>query len=1160
MLTVKEMHAGDGYAYLLRGVADAAPAQGPMSQMTRYYATDGNPPGVWMGAGLAGLDAGRGLAAGSTVSSDQMERLFRDGLDPVSGGVLGRRNRIRVPLQDRVTARVAALGERLAPDDRAAAIQQIEAEEAARRQPKSVAGFDFTFTAPKSVSTLWALADSGVREQLYQAHRQAVADVVAHFESEVARTRIGTNGVARVPVRGVVAAAFDHWDSRNGDPHLHTHVVVANRVQAADGRWRTLDSLGSVFPNVVALSELYNNVLATQVTARLGLDWYQKTNHRTKAATWELCGVSQRLLRVFSSRRAEIQQARTSLAEEAAGSHTSKAGRELDRRAWRATRKAKTIVPLSDLLSRWRQQATRVLGRDPVEWATELAQRGARARESRSIPMVRADDLEVGNGVERLARTALSELGSSRSTWTVSNIRAAVARATMHVRLASTVDILAVVAAATSRVQDLSVDLTPNLTAHTPDQFQLSDGSSAFTRPDVYTSQELLDAEERLIADANRLTAPALDLGTIERYANAPDQKGVLLADDQVSAAVQVSVSGRGVDVLVGPAGTGKTTTLAKLTAAWQATHGDDSVIGLAPSAAAAHVLAESLGIETENTAKWLHEQGNQAIRLRRAEAHRQVGRHEVADELLAEHRRWAMREGSLVIVDEASLAGTLALDALRAQATTSGAKLLLVGDPYQLSAIEAGGAFGLLVSEREGTAPELNGVWRFRNDWEGGASVQLRFGREDVLDTYAEHGRIHSHDDAVEAAFDAWRADQDEGLVSLLIASDNATVTELNARARHDRVEAGLVDAAGVSLHDGTAAGAGDRIVTRHNDRTLTTGRGWVKNGDTWTVLDAHSDGSLLVQRGGGSTAITLPAAYVADHVELAYATTAHRAQGSTVDTAHVVIDPAHGALTREVLYVAMTRGRQANHVHVDVQADPDPDHAHLAEEVSDARTVLVEILKRRGAALSATQTRESEVEAQTSMGRLVAEYDTIRRWATTDRYANLLRETIPDIEPTHLPEWPQILDALRRLEASGRAPGRIVPEVFRPAVHPSHSAAQLEELAADCPALERRQILGVTVADVSTQDPDIRRALDEREASMRAAAGHVLATELNRGASWTRRLPPRPADAVDQEAWTRAAIELAARRELGAMPGSARSHPEQMVDISGDARVITL
>lgn len=107
-----------------------------------------------------------------------------------------------------------------------------------RAQRRPVAGFDCIFTVPKSVSVLWALADDGTREVLYDVHRTAFADVLTVVERDVARTRIGTNGVAQVETRGVVAAAFDHWDSRENDPNLHTHVVIANRVQGPDGSHR----------------------------------------------------------------------------------------------------------------------------------------------------------------------------------------------------------------------------------------------------------------------------------------------------------------------------------------------------------------------------------------------------------------------------------------------------------------------------------------------------------------------------------------------------------------------------------------------------------------------------------------------------------------------------------------------------------------------------------------------------------------------------------------------------------------------------------------------------------------------------------------------------------------------------------------------------------
>lgn len=107
------------------------------------------------------------------------------------------------------------------------------------------------------------------------------------------------------------------------------------------------------------------------------------------------------------------------------------------------------------------------------------------------------------------------------------------------------------------------------------------------------------------------------------------------------------------------------------------------------------------------------------------------------------------------------------------------------------------------------------------------------------------------------------------------------------------------------VNLADGTMASEGDLTITRHNDRHLHTLRGdWVGNGDRWAVTRVHKDGSMQVQCLGTTVggSVTLPAAYVAAHVDLGYAVTAHRAQGMTVDTSHVVVT---GSTTRENLYV---------------------------------------------------------------------------------------------------------------------------------------------------------------------------------------------------------------------------------------------------------------
>src|SRR5690606_23922976 len=205
------------------------------------------------------------------------------------------------------------------------------------------------------------------------------------------------------------------------------------------------------------------------------------------------------------------------------------------------------------------------------------------------------------------------------------------------------------------------------------------------------SSEVLLAAEDRLLERSRTTTAPTVPLTTVERITKRPDSKGRMLGDDQAAALTKIAVSGRMVGVLVGPAGAGKTTAISALRRAWEHEHGRGGVVGLAPSAVAAQVLADDLGIPTENTAKWL-------------DTHDRTGQ--------------TFTKGQLVIVDEASLAGTLSLVRITTLAAEAGAKVLLVGDHAQLQSVTAGGAFSLLVHDHD-DAPELVDVHRFVNPWE---------------------------------------------------------------------------------------------------------------------------------------------------------------------------------------------------------------------------------------------------------------------------------------------------------------------------------------------------------------------------------------------------------------------------------------------------------
>ena len=382
-----------------------------------------------------------------------------------------------------------------------------------------------------------------------------------------------------------------------------------------------------------------------------------------------------------------------------------------------------------------------------------------------------------------------------------------------------------------------------------PARFRTPDGVSQFA-PSAswqYTTQDLLDAESRLLETGRDTTRPTVSYATIAAVCDGPlPGRTHGLGADQAVAVEQIAASGRRLDLLAGPAGAGKTTVLAGLLAAWEAEHGAGTVKGLAPSATAAANLAEELGIPCENTAKWLSKLDRRDAR--RAEiarlrarlrsrlpvpAVRTVAARTVA--LEEEVKEWDLRAGDVLIVDEAGMAGTFALDRLAAQAREAGAKLLLVGDWAQLGAVDAGGAFGVLVDDRH-VVPELTEVRRFRSRWEQRASVELRVGSSAGIDAYLAHDRVFdgTRVEMLDALYQGWKNDSEAGHTSLMIAHDVATAAELNRRARQDRVRNGQVAAAGIRPADGLDAGVGDVVVTRQNDRLLRLLDGdWVRNRD---------------------------------------------------------------------------------------------------------------------------------------------------------------------------------------------------------------------------------------------------------------------------------------------------------------------------------------
>ncbi|TYL51850.1 relaxase domain-containing protein [Nocardioides sp. BGMRC 2183] len=1117
------MSAGSGYRYLLRSVAAGDGNRALSTSLTRYYAEAGTPPGRWMGSGLAAFGDGR-LVAGMTVTEDQLALLIGMGRDPLTGDQLGRAFPTYARLADRIGERVAALDPEVAAQDCAAETARIEAEETVAGMRHAVAGFDLTFSVPKSVSVLWGVADAEAQEKIVAAHHAAVADVLDLFEREVAATRAGISdrdgAVAQVGVAGVAAVAYDHFDSRAGDPQLHTHVVVSNKVLTQmDGRWRSLDGR-PVFASRTGLSEHYNALLADRLTREVGVEWEQRQRGAERNPRWEIAGVGDDLIGEFSSRTREIEVKKDELIATYAERHgrqpSAKVIVELRAQATLATRPPKQIRSLVDLTEEWRRRTTKLVGGDATTWATRLLG-------TSRLPLL-VDDLPLA-AVEALAADVVAAVGVKRSVWSHWNLMAEASKQTMDLRFATTADRETVIGLIVDAAETASVRLTPPELALSPARFRRPDGTSVF-RPRhsiKYSSAAIIEAEERLLArsenDRGPTVRPALTARVVTHAHGA-------LSTQQRTALESITTSGRVVDLLVGPAGAGKTTAMRALRAAWIAEHGQGSVIGLAPSAAAAQALADDLGVACDNTAKWLVEYD-------------------------LDHTN--IRSGQLVIVDEATLAGTTMLDRITGIAEQAGAKVLLVGDPHQLQSVEAGGAFSLLVDRRT-DAPELTEIHRFTHPWEKHASLALRRGEVEIISTYARQHRIREGmtDEMLDQAYDAWRTDTQAGQASILVTESSAAVRALNERARAERLLIeGAVDGQELDLGDGARASVGDVVIARRNNRTLrTTGGGWVKNGDRWRITDIRRDGAVVVNRidphgqggqGGRGTAV-LPRDYVVAHLDLGYAVTAHRAQGVTVDTSHVVVTPS---TTRENLYVSMTRGRESNIAYV---ALDQPDDSHTTPEPDDvtARTVLFGVLRHSGASLGALQTTEAEYELYGGIDRLAAELETIAADAQHDRFVDLLArsgltaEQHADVVASLA--FAPLTAALRRAEAYHHKLDELLARVVA-----QHELADAEDIAAVIrfrvenvasttprgSRLRPRLIAGIIPEPLGEMAADDRQALDERSTAIESRARALVEMAVSEGAAWARRLGEPPLDPTQRARWIRAVTTVAAYRD---------------------------
>ncbi len=1073
-LSVQSIHkltAGDGYAYLTRQVAAFDATDRGHTGLGDYYTQQGESPGTWLGSALADVD----MQAGEPVTADQMAALFAEGLHPNADAIQARMMRLGSTAAHVQAAREAVqLGKRYQILDTAPAFRVEVARRAvavnvaagmprdtplaasvrarirtdvgrqmfteqyqrasanprelssfiarnSRQSTTAVAGYDLTFSPVKSVSALWAIAPKEVAEQILAAHHAAVADTIGWLEKEAVYTRGGKDGVQQLDTTGVLAAAFDHRDSRAGDPDLHTHVAVSNKVRVRNpdgtpGRWLALDGR-VLFKATVSSSERYNTRLEAELYTRLGLTFEERSDSGAAAAAGrrtvrEIVGIPEELATAWSSRRAAIDTRRAALAVQFQADHgrppTPIEAVKLAQQATLETRDAKH-EPRSQAEQRrvWRREAAAVLGGDRA--VDDLA---------RTVTVTPAP---AGRGAVTVGRMQVRDIVAAtaavvrehRSTWQVWHVRAEAERQ-VRAQAPAGADVDRLVARVVRGVLDprRAIALTPDDAVQVPAALRRRDGASVYevAGSRLYTCAQVLADEAFVVRAAHQLggrtvRAEDVDVALLESVAN-----GVTLNTAQAHLVRQMATSGMRVQLAIAPAGSGKTTAMSALTAAWTTSGG--TVVGLAPSAVAAAILGQETGAHADTLAKLTFG---------------------ITTGLLPD---WANKidERTLFIVDEAGMASTGDLAAVTRFALQRGASIRLVGDDRQLASVAAGGV--LRDIKAAVGAVTLTELIRFRDQAEGAASLALRTGDTAALGFYLDRDRVHVGDLATvtDHAYTAWTADRDAGLDAIMLAPTRDLVTGLNVRARDDRLTHLLHDGGDlgqqVALADGSAASEGDIVITRRNDRQLrTTATDWVKNGDRWTVNAVHHTGALGVVHTHTGRRITLPRDYVAEHVQLGYATTVHGAQGVTADTSHTV---STGEQTRQQLYVALTRGRDANHLYLAVAMDGD-EHSVITPAATHPRTavnVLEQVLARDETQVSATTAHQQLTDPHTQLATADARYrDSLGHAAAhlhgpgwAQRLEDAVNRVVPGI--TDSPAWPTLRGHLALLAADGNDP----------------------------------------------------------------------------------------------------------------------------------------
>jgi conjugative relaxase-like TrwC/TraI family protein len=717
-------------------------------------------------------------------------------------------------------------------------------------------GLELVISPHKSVTELGVIGRADDMHEIVDAERDATLE----YLDRLVTARGGRRGRAqtRVATGGLIWAMSRHATTRAGDPQVHDHVLIANAVLMRDARggWKGADT--AFLRDHLHAATAVGRMAAAAKAVELGYGIVADPGPSGRLGGWAIAGIPAEVCELHSTRSSQITAA--------VGPDASYAARSV---AARATRDRKAEVHVEDLLTRWQDELS-AAGHSPNDLLAAVEAAGS----AYELPEV---------DLAQLAGELLGPDGrlASEKTFTRGDVIIAAAPHLHGLPLSVLDQVVEAVLA-----NDDAVTL-PIVTG---------------SREPVWTARCVLANEERIATMAELLAGddgPKVEQqAALDAVTRLEESLGVPLTAAQHEVAIGLLVSGHSFDLVMGVAGSGKTTTLAAVREGFESA--GYTVLGTATSGQAAKNLGEGAGIESRTVASL-------AWRL--------------------EHSTLELSDRHVLILDEGAMTSDVDLARLLTAVERSGAKLIIVGDDRQLDAIGPGGALTALAERHPEQLWALTDNLRQNDPAERVALSNLRDGDiAAAVGWYTRNGRVHHVPDrrrAVSGMIRAWARDIDAGRVPLLLAYRRDSVEALNRVARDLWERSGRLTGPELTAPGGRTYRAGDQVITLAPGPKGT----WVTSqAARVTAVDPEAQALTAITPDGRQLQMGLED-IVPDRLAYGYAITAHRAQGTTVEVAHV-LDDGGG---RELAYVAMSRARNASHVYTTA-----PDLAEAAQRLT--------------------------------------------------------------------------------------------------------------------------------------------------------------------------------------------------------------------------------